>query len=143
MTVSVEVYRYPHQPSRMVQKSVVFERAVGPDPAGGEELWVAAKPKGFWLMQFPLAPSEKQHGFSQRFAIRKAVESEWENAGSVGTVLKEIKRLRLPSAPSTAYEFSSFQPHPCQDVSSALWPFGEAAQESRHVPLAFNKAGEH
>ena len=31
----------------MYQLSVVFERAVGPDPADGEELWVAARPKGF------------------------------------------------------------------------------------------------
>ena len=141
--MSVEAHQYPHQPSRMFQKSVVFDRVVGPDPAGGEELWVAARPKGFWPMQSPLAPSEKQHSLSQGFAIRKAVKSECEKAGSVVTVLKGIERLRLPSAPSTAYEFSNFQPHPCQDVPSALWAFGEAAQESRHVPLAFNKAAEH
>lgn len=127
----------------MFELSIVVDTAVGPDPADGEELWVAARPKGFWPMHFPLVPSEKQHSFSQGFAIRKAVKSERESAGSVVTVLKGIEKLRHPSAPSTAYELSSFQPHPCQDVPSALWPFGEAAQESRHVPLAFNKAGEH
>ena len=71
MTVSIEVYQYPHQPNRMFQMSIVFDRAVGPDHADGEELWVAARPRGFWLMQFLLAPFEDQHSLSLGFAIRK------------------------------------------------------------------------
>ena len=64
----MEVYRYPRQPSRMYQLSVVFDRAVASDPADGEGLWVAARPRGFWLMQFLLAPFEKQHSLSIGFA---------------------------------------------------------------------------
>lgn len=43
----------------MFHRSVVFDRAVAPDPADGEELWVAARPKGIYPMQFLLAPFEK------------------------------------------------------------------------------------
>ena len=46
MTVHLEVYPHPSQPSRMFQLSVVFDRAVGLDRADGEELWVVARPKG-------------------------------------------------------------------------------------------------
>ena len=47
MPVSIEVYQYPHQPNRMFQMLVVFDRAVGPDRVDEEELWVAARPRGF------------------------------------------------------------------------------------------------
>ena len=38
LTVSLEVYRDSRCPSRMFQLSVVFERVVGLNRAGGEEL---------------------------------------------------------------------------------------------------------
>ncbi len=41
----------------------------------------------------------------------KVVKSEHEKAGPAVTVLNEVERLRSPSVPSTAYEFSSSQPH--------------------------------
>ena len=46
----------------MFDMSVVFDKVVGLDRAGEEEPWVAARPKGFWLMQSRHAPSEERRG---------------------------------------------------------------------------------
>ena len=58
MTLSSEDYRAARQSSHMFQLSVVvFGRVVGLHRADEEELWVAARPKGPSLRQYPPAPS--------------------------------------------------------------------------------------
>ena len=61
MIVRLEHYQTVRQPSRMFPLLLVSEKVVGPHRADGEELWVATRPKGPSLRQYPPAPSEEQH----------------------------------------------------------------------------------